>query len=343
MSLDRFKKILWVLSLVVLFSLVFLQTKTTKANYNTDTQCSFMDDTSYENVNAGGGYYQTFYPRENRLTSAVLKLAAFQTDSTATLKIMSSDDSVLATQSITVTGASPVSPTDYSFGDFSAITVTPGQMYKLVLIRSTGNTLYWYKSTICTIQGNVYADGTSRPGADYVFTTYGYTVTAPGTSADEGSASIAAPTKVKAEFMSDTNKIKISWTKSVTEDISGYRVYRSESKTEGFTRISQTDSKTYEYLDTVFEPSKTYYYYVKAYKDLDEGAKSNIAEVIVPETAVKKVVTPVASASAKTGANWWLYTLIAVDLLFIGFFILYELKLKKIWAQKRKENNGSKA
>lgn len=326
------KKITGLLLGVFLLASILFLPNSTKANYSVDTQCGFQDDTMYENVNFGGGYYQTFYPKESRITSIVLKLAAFQTDSTAALKFTDANGNELASKSLTVTGAAPVDPTDYSFDGFSEITVTPGQMYKIILLRSDGNTLYWYKTNTCGIQGNVYADFNSRTGVDYVFTTYGYTPATPD-NPDENS-SIAAPTQVKAEYQANVNKIKISWTKTVTSDITGYHVFRSEVKDSGFTRISQTDRSTTEYLDTVFEPEKTYYYYVKAYKDLTDGAQSNVAEVTVPKTA-KKVVIPVATTPTKHSPNWWLYGLIIFDLLLIAFFILYELKLKKLWAKKK--------
>lgn len=155
-------------------------------------------------------------------------------------------------------------------------------------------------------------------------------------------SNIIAPTNAKTEYVATTNKIKISWNKSDTSDIDGYHIFRSIDKTKDFTRISQTDSKTYEYLDTVFEPEKTYYYYVVGYKDLSDGLKSNTAEIKTPKTAaVKKTTTPVTTPVKKT-TNWWLYVLIGADVLLVVFFIIYELKLKKLWAKKKKENQWKK-
>lgn len=323
------KKILGLLVAFLLLAPILILPNSAKANYSVDTTCAFMDATMYENVNAGGGYYQTFYPTQNRITSAVLKLGAFLTDSTATLKILNSSDNVLATQSLTVSGANPANPTDYSFDSFAAITVTPGQMYKIVLIKSAGNTLYWYKSTNCNIQGNGYANGASFPGMDYVFTTYGYTVPAPTPTP---TTQIAAPANVAAAYSSSTKKVKVSWDKSSTADIDGYNIYRSEDQTKSFAKIGQTDSKTTQYQDANIVAKKTYYYYVKAYKGSNESAQSNTASVTTPNT-----LTPISSI-ATNQTNWFFYLLFGgVGLLLIIFLIVYELKLKKLWAEKGKK------
>lgn len=154
-------------------------------------------------------------------------------------------------------------------------------------------------------------------------------------------SNIIAPTNAEAVYMADVNKIKISWEKSATTDIDGYHVFRSTDKTKDFTRISQTDSKTYEYLDTVFNADKTYYYYVVGYKDLTDGLKSNVAEVTTPKTIIVKKVTPVTTttSSPKT-TNWWLYVFVAADVLLVFFFVIYELKLKKIRTKKKKNNSS---
>ena len=325
------KKILGLLVGFLFLAPILVLPNSAKANYSVDTTCAFMDNTMFENVNAGGGYYQTFYPKENRITSAVLKLGAFLTDSTATLKILNSSDNVLATQSLTVTGANPADPTDYSFDSFSAITVTPGQMYKLVLIKSAGVTLYWYKSTNCNIQGNGYANGTSFPGMDYVFTTYGYTVPTPEPTPTP-TTQIAAPTNVAAAYLSGTQKVKVSWDKSSTVDIDGYNIYRSENQTKSFVKVGQTDGKTVEYSDAKIAAKKTYYYYVKTYKGSGESAQSNTASVTTPNTLTTSI-----GSIATNQTNWFFYLLFGgVGLLLIIFLIVYELKLKKLWANGKK-------
>jgi len=306
----------------------YLPVTKVKAESSADISCSFMDPTMFENVNNSGGYYQTFYPTKNRLTKIVMHLAAFMTDSTATMKLLSGEGSELASASQTVAGTNPASPADYTFEGFS-VTITPGNKYQLVLIRSAGATLYWYKTTACAIQGNLYANGTSWPGADYVFTSYGYNAESDQPASD---TSIAAPTDVKAEYVTSGNKVKVSWTKTATASIDGYRIYRSEVKTKDFAKVGLTDNKTFEYFDTTITASKTYYYYVKAYKSGDEGASSDIAEVKIPATAK---TTP--TTASLQGGLLWLYLLFGgVGLLLIIFLIIYELKLKKMWAKPKK-------
>lgn len=321
--------------LIVLFCLVPILTwpNSVKANYNIDNRCNYVD-TAHEDVNGGGGYYQTFYAKENRLTSAVLTLGALAVDATATLKIMTAEGNQLASQALTVAGANPVVPAPYSFDNFSPITVTAGQMYKLVLLRSAGPSLYWYKTTVCDVSGNGYVDGASFPGMDYVFTTYGYTENTPTPTPTTG---IAAPTSVAAEYVTATSKVKITWNKSSTTDIDGYRIFRSEQKTEDFTKVGTVDKGIYEYSDSEISASKTYYYYVRAYKGSDESENSNTATVTIPA----KKTTP-ATTAAKSASSWWLYAILGGSAaLLIAFLIVYEIKLKKMWA-KPKEGKEKK-
>jgi len=324
-----------VVGILLLAPLLATPLDSAKANYNIDNRCNFQDDTLYENVNGGGGYYQTFTPKENRITSAVLMLGAFQTDSTATLKIMDSGSSTLATQAITVSGGNPVVPAPFSFDNFSPITVTPGHVYKLALVRSAGNTLYWYKTTTCDISGNAYADGASLPAADYVFTTYGYTESSPAPTPTP-STQIAAPTKTAATYQASTKQVKLTWDKSTTTDIEGYNIYRSEDASQSFTKLGQVGGSVTEYQDTTIIAKKTYYYYVKTYKSSNESAQSNTASVTIPNNLT--------AATANTTANltnWFFYLLFGgVALALIIFLIVYELKLKKKWAEQAK--NGKK-
>jgi len=320
------KKIIGLLFVFFLMVPIFLLPATkVKAESSADIFCSFMDPAMFENVNNSGGYYQTFYPTKNRLTKVVLHLAAFMTDSTATMKLLSSDGTELASASQTVTGTNPVAPADYTFEGFS-VTITPGNKYQLVLIRSAGATLYWYKTTACAIQGNLYSNGTSWPGADYVFTSYGYDEATPEP------AGIAAPTSVAAEYVTATSKVKITWNKSSTTDIDGYRIFRSEQKTKDFTKVGTVDKGIYEYSDSEISASKTYYYYVRAYKGSDESENSNTATVTIPA----KKTTPITTAAKQT-SSWWLYAILGGSAaLLIAFLIVYEIKFKKKW-EKPKE------
>lgn len=278
---------------------------------------------------------QSFKPGTTTLTGLGLAIAmSTNTDKNITVTIRESTGGTVATASATGTGELIYWAT---FG-FDNVALDATKEYQ-IRVTTASTTARWYFSTdSCYVRGTAIVNGTVNNDKDFGFFTQGHGVppeVAPPTDEEIESSSIAAPTKVTAAYEASTNKIKISWTKSETTDINGYHIFRSTDKTKGFSRISQTDSKTYEYFDTVFEPEKTYYYYVTGYKDLSDGLKSNIAEVKVPKTAaVKKTAAPVITPVKKT-TNWWLYILIGLDFLFIGFFILYELKLKKIWAQKK--------
>lgn len=112
---------------------------------------------------------------------------------------------------------------------------------------------------------------------------------APATST---TASIKAPTDLKITYDNDKSAVKLSFSKSATSDIDGYKIFRSEDRTKDFKEIGKTNKSTLEYLDLEkLTVEKTYYYFVRAYKGSDESASSSTVDIKIP-TPVAVVETP---------------------------------------------------
>ncbi|WP_111977735.1 cellulase family glycosylhydrolase [Algibacillus agarilyticus] len=69
------------------------------------------------------------------------------------------------------------------------------------------------------------------------------------------------------------NSVALTWQPS-TGDINGYKIFRSTAPRSGFKAIGSAD--TTQYLDESISSGITYYYYVAAYNDIDQGYGSNI-------------------------------------------------------------------
>ena len=117
----------------------------------------------------------------------------------------------------------------------------------------------------------------------------------------------AAPASLKAEVTQDA--IKLEWTgpNANTDgtrpvNLSGYNIYRSESKAKPATRINEDPVTGPEFSDTRFEFEKEYFYFVRAVSvtgdEATESAESNIVEV-----AAKDVFPPSAPSSVTIAAS----------------------------------------
>ena len=67
-------------------------------------------------------------------------------------------------------------------------------------------------------------------------------------------------------------KVTMTWSKSQsTYAVSGYEIRRSMKKTSGFKKIATTIQR--KYTDTKVKFGKTYWYKVRCYKDIEDGAR----------------------------------------------------------------------
>ncbi|MCF2949168.1 cellulase family glycosylhydrolase [Paraglaciecola aquimarina] len=67
--------------------------------------------------------------------------------------------------------------------------------------------------------------------------------------------------------------VGLSW-EAIQNNISGYKIYRSTAPRSGFEVLAETTSTSY--TDSELLANTTYYYYVSAYNETDEGYASNI-------------------------------------------------------------------
>ena len=77
------------------------------------------------------------------------------------------------------------------------------------------------------------------------------------------------PSKVTGEKVTKntTSTLTLSWKKQ--DGVSGYRIYRATSSNGKYTYIGSTSSKVNTYTDKRLTKNKTYYYKIRAYKNLN--------------------------------------------------------------------------
>lgn len=239
--------------------------------------------------------------------------------------------------------------------DFTDQSLTVGARYAIFVYDYTDspkNTSMWKYAT-----GNPYDRGyavwqtTDQEDWDFNFKTY-TTVSDPeegltpagdsDSSANEGIAgdnstapasktvtSIEAPTKLVGEYDSG---VVLTWTKSATASIDGYRIYRSPQKTTGFVRVDSVDKNTTTYTDTTTTEGTTYYYYVRAYSGASESASSNTisikAESGAVSAAVSKTFTEVMGSYLEEedgGFNWFNFCLLSCGGILLLALVVYEV------------------
>ena len=77
------------------------------------------------------------------------------------------------------------------------------------------------------------------------------------------------PSKVTGEKVTKktTSTLTLSWKKQ--DGVSGYKIYRATSSNGKYTYIGSTSSKVNTYTDKRLTRNKTYYYKIRAYKNLN--------------------------------------------------------------------------
>ena len=206
-----------------------------------------------------------------------------------------------------VDGGTQAATAGWMIFDFADLTVVPEQRYGIFLESEypVSPSLWKYTSTSGYDRGYGIWQNNDKPDWDYNFKTWGYTPdsgvpatdqasTTTGTTATSGntpsanvSSAIDKPTNLKAEYSTTTGKVgaNLTWTASKTTDITGYVIFRSETKGKGHTKVGTVDKKTLTYLDPIVAAGKTYYYIVRTTKGDAQSASSNEASVKVSEDA----------------------------------------------------------
>lgn len=215
--------------------------------------------------------YQVFAPTMNRLTKVRLLFGGTNTPTiTLTIKDMSGN-SLGQTSSVVSAGW-----IDFTFA--STISLTSGLSYQIHLTReATALVSLNFCQPGGYSGGYAVTGGVIIPDKDYNFQTYGYNQQPAASS--QPPATIEPPSNLEAEDAADDNggKIKLSWNKSVTSGIEGYRIYRRSETEKDMEQVSEVAAKNLEYEDSGLENGQEYTYVVRAYKGDSESVDSNEA------------------------------------------------------------------
>ncbi|MBM6619109.1 InlB B-repeat-containing protein [Bacillus suaedaesalsae] len=92
------------------------------------------------------------------------------------------------------------------------------------------------------------------------------------------------------------DKVKLTWLKS--PDATGYEIYRSESSGGSYYKIATTEGYKEDYLNTGLAPGKTYYYKIKAYREINGSTYYSPFSTI---TSAKPVLTGTTIKAAMAG------------------------------------------
>lgn len=257
------------------------------------------------NILTGTRNAQTFKPTKTILEKVAVEINSGNGTLHCTIREFSGGSWV-----VLVDGGTQATAAGWMVFDFADLTVVPEQRYGIFLESAypVSPPLWKYTSTSAYDRGYGIWQNNDKPDWDFNFKTWGYTPDsgAPateqtagtagttGTAATSGTApsanvssAIDKPTVLKAEYSTEIGKIgaKLAWTASKTTDITGYYIFRSETKGKGYTKVGATDKKTVTYLDQTVGASKTYYYVVRAVKNIEQSANSNEANVAIPNDA----------------------------------------------------------
>lgn len=115
-------------------------------------------------------------------------------------------------------------------------------------------------------------------------------------------ASIKAPTEVTiADVPADEGgSLKLDWKASATADITGYKIFRSTTEvTKDFKEIVKTEKSVLTFTDNTAAIGQKYFYMVRAYKDSQESASSNVVNAVsvdnlapaMPKNVIMKIDT----------------------------------------------------
>ena len=292
-----YKNISFVLSFVLFFAL----TLPIPASAETSVEDQFCDNDNIANVD---GYWlirsheplsQTFTPTKSRLTEIQVAIeGGADVGASITMDLSLVGGEVLISQAKSTTTALAQWLT-YSF---DPIILDTTKQYKIALT-TTSSTPAWIVSTVpCYAGGTAFVDGTADTEQDFGFVTKGYTPAPPAPA--PAPVTVAKPTTITAEYLGQTEGVKVDWSASSTADITGYYIYRSESETTGFVKIDTVAKAVTEYTDHGIIEEVTYYYQVRAYKGDIKSVASPTASVEIPSFTIEEEEEPVLDSDMVT-------------------------------------------
>ena len=193
----------------------------------------------------------------------------------------------------------------FDFNDVT-VTVSDNESYGIYVVSAADGPQWKYTSGPSTYdRGYAIWQSNDMVDWDYNFKTYGYNPDTPPTPSgdqpgDQGTtgttgttgtgetlgtptSAIAKPLELTAAYSETDRGVKLAWKASTTADIDGYKIFRSENKDKGYTKIKETKKDKLDYIDQDIAASKTYYYQVRAYKSSEQSYSSNTAWATVPD------------------------------------------------------------
>ena len=319
------KLIALTVSLVFVFSSIFFPLNKTFAVDSTKDQANDSE--------IGSGYLtlltssttraQTFSPTMTHLTQIDIYLKDRVNGSWVEIALINEPTSEVVATAGTRMGAGDGWESIY----FDA-TVDINNVYRMKAYNNSALNVKWtYTNNNYNGGFMYYGENTFDENSDMNFRTYGYNDPAPAeepadtenTAEDETtsetattetlgqeSASITKPTSLDAKFSDEKKAVELSWKASATADIDGYKIFRSESYSKGYVKISDTKKDILSYLDEDYTAGKTYYYQVRAYKGSEQSASSNIASATVPSDVApaKPKVSVIDTTPNSLTARW---------------------------------------
>ncbi len=361
MNAKKTIKIVLLSSFLAVFILIIFGSQAKAAVFYVDQQCTFTPN-AYRS--ASGYLIQTFKPLMDRITKIDFEIWG-GSGQAITMRLTDTDLTVLTEKTIVLEEVYP--PHKVYSVLFDPVTVVPGNTYYIYLQGAPSDGSWAYSDTNLYSDGEAIVGGVVDPGvADFYFITYGYNYsevypdpppnpydttdssdeTDSSDDADSSDSEIEKPTEPKAEFDKSSRGVRISWTKSETEDIDGYRIFRSEDKDGDYTEIGTAGKENTDYIDNKnIDEEKTYYYYVRTYKEDTESENSEIVEIETPvftseDTEDEKKETDEKSETiTKKGKNWLKIGLIAAFIILAGGLTTYFI-IKKRKNNAKKLNGG---
>lgn len=293
------------IGLIVILWLVLAFASSPQPSFAADDVDQYCEDAL---ITSGGASYtinsvsvgQSFTPTKSTLTSVGLAINTGADIKSVTLQVRKLSDNSLAASSTTNDGVSALHWMTFAFDNL----VLQNTQYKLVPTTSSTTAVWVFSDEACYAGGVGYDNAGPNNNFDYGFfteahgdfttatttpdsTTGSDTTSTTTTATSSTSTTISTPTTVKAEYDQTAKTVKVSWGESTTADISGYLIYRSTDKSKNYQKVGQTAKGTKEYSDDASAlTAGEYYYIVKAYKNNEVSASSNVATVsiIAPTT-----------------------------------------------------------